>query len=90
MSAVIIEHVKVSDLPEDWRAKLHAAEDARVTIRIEEESVAQGVTLASTLNPTDDPAFGIWSDREETADVDAYVGKLRETRYDSDGSRNKG
>ena len=26
------------------------------------------------------PAFGMWKDRDETADVDAYVRKLREGR----------
>lgn len=38
MNAVVIEHVKVSELPEDWRTRLHAAANARVTVRIEEEA----------------------------------------------------
>ncbi len=38
MSAVIIEHVNVFDLPEAWRAKLPAPSAARVTVRIEEEA----------------------------------------------------
>jgi post-segregation antitoxin (ccd killing protein) len=37
---------------------------------------------------TDDPAFGIWRDREDIADVNAYVRKLREPRFKPDGSRN--
>ena len=41
MSAVIIEHVKVSDLPETWRAKLSTPAAERVTVRIEEEAVVQ-------------------------------------------------
>ena len=36
---------------------------------------------------TDNPLFGIWQDREDVADVAAHVRRLRETRYDSDGSR---
>lgn len=32
MSAIVIEQVKVGDLPEDWRERLHAAADARVTV----------------------------------------------------------
>ena len=40
MSAVIIEHVKVSDLPETWRAKLSTPAAERVTVRIEEEAAA--------------------------------------------------
>ena len=41
MSALIIEHVKVSDLPETWRAKLSTPATERVTVRIEEEVVVQ-------------------------------------------------
>ena len=41
MNAVVIEHVKVSELPENWRAKLHTASNARVTVRIEEEPITQ-------------------------------------------------
>ena len=37
---------------------------------------------------TDDPAFGIWRDREDMADVAAYVRKLRAPRYQRNGSRN--
>ena len=42
MSAVIIEHVKVSDLPETWRAKLPTPAAARVTVRIEAEANTAG------------------------------------------------
>ena len=38
MSAVFIEHVKVADLPETWRAKLSMPAAERVTVRIEEEA----------------------------------------------------
>jgi cytochrome c len=38
---------------------------------------------------TDDPAFGIWRDREDMADVAAYVNQLRQPRYARDGSRNE-
>eukprot|EP01041_Mallomonas_annulata_P035126 gene35126-58022_t len=30
---------------------------------------------------TDDPAFGIWRDREDTADVAAWLSKIRQPRY---------
>lgn len=77
MSAIVIEHVKVEDLPEDWRERLHAAADARVTVRIEEELQ---VSLA-TNEETDNPLFGMWRDREDMADVEAYVRKLRAPRF---------
>jgi hypothetical protein len=80
MNAVVIEHVKVSELPEDWRARLQAKSDTRVTVRIEEEAEQ---TAANQAEPfvTNDPAFGIWRDREDMADVNAYVRKLRAPRF---------
>ncbi len=80
MNAIVIEHVKVSELPEDWRARLRAAAHARVTVRIEEEA-EQAAAQAAGSFATNDPAFGIWRDREDMADVEAYVRKLRAPRY---------
>ena len=82
MNAIVIEHVPVAELPEKWRAKLANAVGALVTVRIEEEAPAEDFA-------TDDPAFGIWRDREDVADVAAYVRKLRQPRYNRDGSRNE-
>ncbi|MDX8399854.1 MAG: hypothetical protein R8K20_06355 [Gallionellaceae bacterium] len=79
MNAVVIEHVALDELPAAWRSRLLIAPDTRVTVRIEEEA-------PSAL--TDNPMFGMWRDREEMADVDAYVRKLRAPRYLPDGSRN--
>ena len=80
MNAIVIEHVKVSELPEAWREKLAGAEDAHVTVRIETETRQ---TPEATTEPfvTNDPAFGVWRDREDMADVDAYMRKLRAPRY---------
>ncbi|HEX9627196.1 MAG TPA: hypothetical protein VGA00_09690 [Acidiferrobacterales bacterium] len=77
MSAIIIEHVKVSELPEDWRARLRTAADARVTVRIEEETESREVAEQEAENPL----FGMWRDREELSDVEAYVRKLRAPRF---------
>ena len=51
-----------------------------MTVRIEEEA---DQTAANQAEPfvTNDPAFGIWRDREDMADVDAYVRKLRAPRF---------
>jgi hypothetical protein len=78
MNAVVIEHVKVEDLPEDWRARLHAAADARVTVRIKEEVQA---AQTAAKEESDNPLFGMWRDREDMADVEAYVRKLRAPRF---------
>jgi hypothetical protein len=75
MNAIVIEHVKVSELPEDWRARLHAEADTRVTVRIEEE------TETAAKENAENPLFGMWQDRAELTDVDAYVRKLRAARF---------
>ena len=94
MSAVIIEHVRITDLPEAWRAILPASPSAHVTVRIESEPSASSTIASATAAETpdfvtDDPAFGIWRDRDDMADVEAYVRKLRAPRYNRDGSRNE-
>ncbi len=73
MNALVIEHVKISELPEAWRAKLPVAENVRVTVRIEEET--------AYVEANGDLLFGMWRDREDMADVEAYVGKLRAPRF---------
>jgi len=85
MDAIFFEHVPVTELPEIWRVRLAKTKGALVTVRIEEE-VQVGQPEEFT---TDDPAFGIWRDREDTTDVAAYVRELREPRYNRDGSRKK-
>jgi len=83
MNTVVIEHVALNELPAAWRAQLHVALDTRVTVRIEEEKTEQEAQTALT----DNPLFGMWQDREETADVAAYARGLRAPRYNVDGSR---
>ena len=87
MSAVIIEHVNVADLPETWRAKLTAPQPARVTVRIESEEATAAPDATGFV--TNDPAFGIWRDHKDMTDVEAYLRKLRAPRYNRDGSRNE-
>jgi hypothetical protein len=68
MGTLTIERVKVGELPESWRARLAAGLDTRVTVRIEEDVPAAEDAA---------PAFGIWRDRADLADVAAYVRRLR-------------
>jgi hypothetical protein len=83
MNAIVIEHVPVADLPAAWRDQLAAASGATVTIRIEQEG-QNAERLESYA--TDDPAFGMWRDRSDMADVAAHVRQLRKPRYTRDGS----
>ena len=84
MTSIVFEHLPVAELPEAWRAKLANATGTTVTVRIEEEM--QSAPAEAFV--TDDPAFGIWCDRDDMADVAAYVRKIRQPRYNRHGSRN--
>ena len=75
MNAVVIEHVKVTELPEAWRSRLGATANASFTVRIEEEAAEPG------KDEIDDPLFGMWREREDMADVEAYARKLRAPRF---------
>lgn len=86
MNAVVIQHVPVAELPEKWRTRLHGANGALVTIRIEQETLPAPPTRDFV---TDDPAFGIWRDRQDIADVPAHVRQIRQPRYRRDGSRHQ-
>ena len=67
MNAIVIEHVRVEELPAAWRARLAAESDAdgtarvtvRVTVRIEAESGGEAQAAAALA---DDPLFGMWRD----------------------------
>ncbi|MBC7513495.1 MAG: hypothetical protein H7234_03555 [Herminiimonas sp.] len=87
MHTVVIEHVALNELPAAWRARLPVASNARVTVRIEEEATEQDAPAPVAL--TDNPLFGMWQDRDETADVAAYARTLRAPRYNVDGSRHE-
>ena len=79
MNAVVFEHVKVAELPEDWRRQLAIPADARVTVRIEAEA-----DVAAASN--NDPLFGMWRDRKDMADVAAYIRGIRASRFNRDDS----
>lgn len=87
MNAIVVEHVPVTDLPQEWRDTLAQAADAHVTVHIETEH--RPATPADKSFATDDPAFGIWRAHEDIADVAAYIRRLRAPRYNRDGSRDE-
>lgn len=89
MPTLVIEHLKAGELPRKWAQQLTAKPEQTVTVRIETE-FDETVTEATETFVTDDPAFGIWRDREEMADVEAYINTLRAARYGRDGSRKEG
>ncbi len=87
MTALVIQHVKTSELPAQWAQRLKALPDQTVTVRIETEVTSSSETTTSFV--TDDPAFGIWQDYEVTEDVSDFARNLRSSRYNRDGSRSE-
>ncbi len=85
MSTLVIEHFKASELPQQWAQRLKILPEQTVTVRIETEATQTTHTPESFV--TDDPAFGIWRDREDVADVPAFVRQLRAARYFLDCTR---
>jgi diaminopimelate decarboxylase len=85
MTTLVIQHVKTSELPAQWAQQLQALPDQTVTIRIETETAAS--QEAPTSFVTDDPAFGIWQNHEQSEDVASFARHLRASRYKRDGSR---
>jgi hypothetical protein len=83
MNAIVIEHVPVAELPAAWREKLASVTAQRVTVRIEAESDIAPPAVETFA--TDDPAFGIWRDREDMADVAGYIRAIRAPRFGNDG-----
>jgi hypothetical protein len=78
MNTLVIEHVSVSELPTAWLAQLDLPITNRVTVRIEEESLTENNAEQSSQ---DNPLFGLWRDRDEMKDVDAYVRAQRASRF---------
>lgn len=74
MTTLVLEHIPASELPAAWRAKLRVKPTARVRVRIEPEQAS--APLAAT-QPTANPLFGLWRNRDELGDVGAYVRELR-------------
>lgn len=87
MATLVIEHLKASDLPAHWAESLKISPEQTVTVRIETEIQTMPSEAATFV--TDDPAFGIWRDREDMVDVAGFVRNLRNPRYNRDGSRNE-
>ena len=68
------------DFSEGSRGKFHRP---GATVKLPDESADQAP------EPTDDPAFGMWRDRQDMADVAAYIRRIRAPRFKRDGSRRK-
>ena len=84
MNAIVIEHLKIAELPEAWRAKLAEVLGATVTVRIEAE--AQDAPQAAVLGG-DELLFGMWRDRQDMLDVADYIRAIRASRFNPGDTR---
>jgi len=78
MNTVVIEHVKLNEVPDAWRARLLISPNTRVTVRIEEE--APESETASRAATDSHPLFGLWQNQEDITDVASYARQLRAPR----------
>ena len=81
MNVLVIEDINVGELPEDGRMRLQAVADVRVRLRIEEEAESGEADQAAAEEEVENPLFAMWPEREDMADVEAYVRKLRAPRF---------
>jgi hypothetical protein len=77
MSAIVLEHVPVEELPSQWRLRLAATSGQHVTVRIEPENSPPAPVVPLSTNPM----FGLWKERADIADVDGYMSDVRAARY---------
>ncbi len=63
---------------------LDRGEEVTITYRGEEKGVIvpSGRGNARRVSASELPAFGMWKDREDMRDVNAYVRRLRRGRFD--------
>ena len=81
-TTVVIEGVKASELPKEWRQRVRAKHDEVLTVTIAKRNTQTATKMAKKPNAT----FGMWADRTDVDDPAAYVRALRQTRAGSRSS----
>ena len=77
MTTVILEHVKVTELPTDWMKRIKAKSSDTVRVTIATEPAAGKSAKVKKPNST----FGMWADRDDIGDAGEYVRRIRQPRY---------
>ncbi len=75
-TTVVIEGVKASELPKEWRRRVRAKGNEELTVTIAKRKTQTAAKTAKKPNAT----FGMWADRADVKDPAAYVRALRRTR----------
>ena len=79
--ALVIEHIKASELPRTWAERLDARPEETFTVRIEPEARGERGAGAGGKESEAMPAFGMWRDFAATENVEIYARSLRTRRY---------
>ncbi len=61
---------------------LDRSESVTILNRGKEKVILSPSRQRTDISETDHTAFGMWRDRKDMADVDAYIRKLRKSRLD--------
>ena len=80
-TTVVLEGVKVSELPEAWRRRVKAKANEVLTVTIAKHTTKTAAKTAKKPNAT----FGMWADRPDANDPAAYVRALRQPRARMEG-----
>ena len=78
MTTIVLEHVKVAELPADWVKRIRAKPGEMVRVTLDKEISLPAQTLGKSKP---NRSFGMWADREDVGDAGEYVARLRQTRY---------
>lgn len=76
MNALVLHHLKAEELPIEWAKQLPIGQRFTITITAEKPQADENEILENAP-----PLFGIWQDRSETQDVEAYMHQLRQGRF---------
>lgn len=75
-TTLVLEGVKASELPEEWRRRVNARADEVLTVTIAKRKTETAAKRVKKPNAT----FGMWADRAAANDPAAYVRTLRQPR----------
>ncbi len=64
-------------------AALDRNEPVTITYRGKDKAIMYPVRKRSPMRASEHPSFGMWRDREDMQDVEAYIRKLRKPRIDA-------
>ncbi len=73
-----LEHVQSEELPKEWRNRLNSRQDEHYTVFLLSER--QPRVRHPARKRSEQPLIGLWADRDDMQNVDAYVRNLRKPR----------